>query len=449
MRIAGDGVITGSLLLLYSQEEAQDILRYATGAAHGLLLAWYMAKGALRERIPRMEEEVGAWQEVSQPVPPLYAATRVESEGIVSQRKMMTYEKPNWKDDWETVRSHYEDWWRRQGPVLVINGPSPLETPRVNASRPPDPRDPRQRHTDPEWFASNQRYLLSRSRLLADTLPIAHTDYGCVQLAACFGAEPSFDDHTVWYKDCIKDPDDCPQFALTKKESWWVAYRSVMDSVYEMSNGEYLVGMPAFGSNLDVLAELRGAQDLLYDIVDRPDWVKGKLDEINRAFFVAFDDYYQRIQLADGSSAYAYFHIWGPGKVSQVQCDFAAMISPDMFREFVVPPLKRQCEWLDHSLFHLDGPSCICHLEHLLAIPDLDAVQWTPGAGQPGPGDKKWHGLYERILCAGKSVQILGASVGEAKDILKTFGAKGIYLSVGVSSDAEANDIIGEVDSMR
>lgn len=361
----------------------------------------------------------------------------------------MAYEKPNWKEDWERVRSHYEDWWQRQGPVLVINGLQSLKMPRAGVPKPAEPQSPRQRHTDPEWFASNERHLLSCRPLLADTLPIAHTDYGCVQLAACFGAEPGFDDRTVWYKACIETPDDCPQIRLTKTEPWWMTYRSIMDRVYEVSNGDYLVGMPAFGSNLDVLAELRGTQELLYDLVDRPDWVRQKLEEINQSFFAAFDDYYQRIQLADGSSAYSFFHIWGPGKVSQVQCDFAAMISPDMFLEFVVPPLQLQCAWLDHSMFHLDGPSCICHLEHLLRIPELDAIQWTPGAGQPGTGDRKWYGLYGQILNAGKSVQIPGVNIDEARQILSTFGAKGVYLTVGVSSEAEADAICALVDSMR
>jgi hypothetical protein len=222
-----------------------------------------------------------------------------------------------------------------------------------------------------------------------------------------------------------------------------------MEKVYEVGEGDYLTGMPSFASNLDVLAELRGTQNLLYDLLGEPDWVKEKLGEINESFFVAFDDYYEHIRLSDGSSAYTYFSLWGPGKVSQVQCDFAAMISPDMFREFVVPPLQRQCAWLDHSLFHLDGTSCICHLEHLLAIPELDAVQWTPGAGQPGAGNAQWYSLYERILNAGKSVQILGASVEEANRILDTFGAKGVYLSVHVTSETEADDLIAAVECLR
>lgn len=361
----------------------------------------------------------------------------------------MHYEKPNWKDGWETVQHHYDNWWKRAGPVLVINNPPPLVDARANVSQPLAPCGLRQRHTDPDWFAANQRYRFSRTRFPADNLPIAFTDYGCAQLAACLGSEPQFDDHTVWYKESIDKPEDCPPLTLTKTEPWWRTYRDVMKRVYEISAGDYLVGMPAFGSNLDVLAELRGTQNLLYDLVDRGEWVTQKLEEINQAFFAAFDDYYAIIQLADGSSGFSYFNIWGPGKVSQVQCDFAAMISPDMFQEFVVPPLQRQCAWLDRSLFHLDGPQCICHLEHLLGIPELDAVQWTPGAGQPGAGDRRWYDLYERILGAGKSVQILGASVDEAKQMLKVFGAKGVYLSVNVKTDAEVGDIVAEIESMR
>lgn len=361
----------------------------------------------------------------------------------------MTFDRPRWKDDWEQTTEHYRQWWCQGGPVLTFSGLPPLAEPRDRVQLPPEPSTPRGRHTDPDWFASNQRCSLSHTRFPADNLPIAHTDYGCVQLAAGLGAEPSFDDRTVWYEECVVSPDDYPTLSLTKTERWWLAYKQVMEKVREISRGDFLVGMPAFGSNLDVLAELRGTQNLLYDLVDQPDWVKQKLEEVNQAFFVAFDDYYQYIQLADGASAYAYFHIWGLGKVSQVQCDFAAMISPDMFQRFVVPPLQRQCAWLDHSLFHLDGPSCICHLEHLLAIPELDAVQWTPGAGEPGPGDSKWYGLYEQILSAGKSVQILDTAINEAKDILNAFGAKGVYLGVRANSEAEAADILTEVDSRR
>jgi len=359
------------------------------------------------------------------------------------------YDRPAWKSNWDEARKHYEQWWRREGPVLLILGLPPLDEPRDRTPLPPDPKTNRARHTDPEWFAWNQRLALAERRFPADNLPIAFVEHGCVQLAACFGAEPEFDDRTVWYADCVSDPEAYPPLALTKTEPWWQTYKQIMQRMQELSWGDFLVGMPAFGSNLDVLAELRGTQALLYDLVDRPGWVSRKLEEINQAFFTAYDDYYDCIRLSDGSSAYTFFQLWAPGKVSQVQCDFAAMISPGMFEKFVVPALGRQCAWLDRSLFHLDGPSCICHLTPLLVIPELDAVQWTPGASQPGTGDTQWYHLYERILAAGKSVQILGVNAEQARHILKTFGAKGVFLSVHVTSETEGDSIIDLVESMR
>lgn len=356
---------------------------------------------------------------------------------------------PAWKEDWQDTRKHYCDWWARRGPILTIGGLPPLDPPRPNAPEPPPPENLRQRHLDPEWFARQQRAELARQPLPADNLPIAHVDLGCVQLAACFGSEPEFAETTVWYNECIDDPESVPPLVLTKNEPWYQTYRRVMLEVLRRSNGDFLVGMPAFGSNLDVLAELRGTQNLLFDLIDRPDWVKQKLEEINQSFFIAFDDYYENIALPDGSSAYTFFHLWGNGKVSQVQCDFAAMISPDMFAEFVVPSLQRQCAWLDRSLFHLDGPDCICHLDHLLSIPELDAVQWTPGAGQPGAGDPTWYDLYRRILDAGKCAQVLGVTADEARHVFETFGSAGVYVTAYVEDEAEAEGLTRFVNDLR
>ncbi len=113
-------------------------------------------------------------------------------------------------------------------------------------------------------------------------------------------------------------------------------------------------------------------------------------------------------QSRGGSSAFGAFRIWGPGKTAKVQCDACAMFSPEMFRDFVKPALAEQCAWLDHAIYHLDGTQCICHLDHLLAIDSLRAIEWTPQAGIEGGAHERWFPLYKRILDAGKSVQIMG-----------------------------------------
>ena len=259
--------------------------------------------------------------------------------------------KPLWKEDWEKVREHYVRWWAHVGPVLVFSGLPLLQPTRGDADFPEPAKNLEQRYTDPVWSARNERARLAQMVLPADTLPIARVDYGTVELAACFGAAPRFAESTVWYEPCRLEPEQYGRLLLTKAEKRYRVYRDVMLALVQASGGDFIVGAPNFTPNLDTLMELRGTQNLLFDLIERPEWVKEKLAEINESFFRAFDDYYPHI-LADGGTAFMSFCIWGPGKTSQVQCDFAAMISPAMFREFVVPSLQAQCAWLDHSLFH-------------------------------------------------------------------------------------------------
>ena len=207
----------------------------------------------------------------------------------------------------------------------------------------------------------------------------------------------------------------------------------------ELSRGKYLVGCPDLIENMDVLSSLRGAQTLLMDMVERPEWVEQKIWEINDVWFAAYQRIYDLIKLEDGSSAFGAFYIWGPGKVAKLQCDASAMFSPKMYKRFVVPALTAQCAWLDHSLYHLDGTQAMVHLDALLAIEPLDAIEWTPQAGIETGGNQRWHDLYRRILAAGKSVQVVNVELHEIQPLLDAVGPKGVYMLIQFKDEREAD----------
>ena len=87
----------------------------------------------------------------------------------------------------------------------------------------------------------------------------------------------------------------------------------------------------------------------------------------------------------------------------------------------------------------------------MLALPELDAIQWSPGDGQPGPGSETWFDIYERVLAAGKSLQVqfYKATVADVNRILDTFGSRGVFVGANVTTDEEAEGLIARVDSMR
>jgi hypothetical protein len=132
-----------------------------------------------------------------------------------------------------------------------------------------------------------------------------------------------------------------------------------------------------------------------------------------------------------------------------VQCDAAAMISPAMFQRFVVPALSEQCEWLDYSLFHLDGEHCIRHLEALLSIDALDGIEWTPNPKVPSGGSPAWYGMYRQILDAGKSVQAVGVKPEEVLPLLDAVGGKGMYIMTTFESEAQAEEMAKNVEPYR
>lgn len=110
-------------------------------------------------------------------------------------------------------------------------------------------------------------------------------------------------------------------------------------------------------------------------------------------------------------------------------------MNPAQFKEFVLESLRRQTESLDHTIYHLDGPDAIKHLDALLTLEQLNVIQWTHGAGKP---DGLWEGwyepIYEKALAAGKSLLLFVAD-GEADRwiegidrLVNRFGTRGLFL---------------------
>jgi hypothetical protein len=281
-----------------------------------------------------------------------------------------------------------------------------------------------------------------------DTLPLPDVNVGPGSLALLLGSEPGFSRETVWFEPCIDpvDPESHPPLRLDSANRWLGLHVDTLRECVELGRGKYLVGCPDLIENIDILAAMREPQCLLFDLVERPAWVEEKVREINEAFFEAYQRIYDVIRLPDGSSAFDAFRLWAPGKVAKVQCDASAMFSPEMFAQFVLPALTQQCEWLDFSMFHLDGHQCIQHLDLLLGIEALDAIEWTPDPQVPGGGSPEWYPMYRRILQAGKSVQAIDIKADEVEPLLDAVGPQGMYILTEPLSPPEV-DRISEVAS--
>lgn len=104
----------------------------------------------------------------------------------------------------------------------------------------------------------------------ADILPVAWPDIGTVSLAPYLGAVPRYAESNIWYEPCIACPETQEALRFDATHPACRELEAVVRESVRESRGQYLIGMPAITSNLDVLAELRGAGELMLDLFDRP-----------------------------------------------------------------------------------------------------------------------------------------------------------------------------------
>jgi hypothetical protein len=358
-----------------------------------------------------------------------------------------------WKQNWPETRQHFVDWWNHQGLVITINGISlPVERRHEFIEKPADAASLHAAYTNAEQRAKRNHFALSSQAYPGDTLPISITDIGPGSLALFCGSQPRFSNETVWFDPCMHtctEPENLASIRFDESNTWWIITENILMSCAELAYGKYLVGCPDLIENLDILASLRGTQNVLMDLLDRPHWVEQKIYEINQVWFAAYQRIYEIIALEDGSSAFGAFHLWGPGTTAKVQCDAAAMLSPQLFDTFVLPALTEQCQWLDWSMYHLDGTQAMVHLDSLLSIDALDAIEWTPQAGIESGGRPRWYPLYRKILNAGKSVQAVDIHKDEVLPLLDAIGGKGVYIITHCESMDEAEEILAAVEGYK
>ena len=348
-----------------------------------------------------------------------------------------------WKDDWDQARAALVDWWNGKG--LALHVVSPKDEPWEDFPAPEPALD-----LDQQWLDADHR-LRRQLRQLAGTFhggvafPHYDTNVGPGSLGLFLGAHGELGPETVWYEPCIADPETHPPLRFDPNNAWYRKHVEIIERALEAADGRYVVGMPDLIENLDTYAALRGSEEALFDLVERRECVVRRVREINQAYFEAFDALEALIRTPWGGCGFQAFQIWGPGKTAKLQCDLSCMIGPALFEEVVAPALAEQIAWLDYSLYHLDGTNALQHLDILLSLPGLRAIEWTPQAGRPGGGSPVWYDLYRRIKAGGKSVQAVGVAPNEVLALIDAVGPEGLFIMTWTPTEREARELLRRV----
>ena len=306
------------------------------------------------------------------------------------------------EDRWKRVEEIYGKWWghtlgRPLAGVVVVKDeyPVPPKLPFITQANSLD------LNIAPEQIVDRFEAELSRYEFYGDAFPMINMDmFGPGILAAFLGAEADNSTGRIWFRPCVQKELGEYTFSLDEDNVWWKRLREIYRIAAERFGGNVIMGMTDLGGVMDVLSTFRPGELLLYDLFDCPQDVARQHAAVSELWMQAYEGLCPRN--ARGYTDWS--TLFSKEKSYVVQCDFAYMIGNDMFEEFVAPDLRACCAALPHAIYHLDGQGELKHLDSLLRIPELDAVQWIPGEGSPSA--EHWTDIYERIIAAGKGVQI-------------------------------------------
>lgn len=299
--------------------------------------------------------------------------------------------------------------------------------------------------TEPEQNYQRLITWFENTYFAGEALPVTYVNWGAMAMAGMFGSLAQFNKTSVWYPAVISSWDAWQWNFDPATDPTWNSILAIMDRLIAGAPGNYLVGHPELGNGADVLSLMRGMDQLALDLLLYPEQVKQGVDFISDWWVALMEKAHLMTAEINAGSVLAWMGLWAPGRVDQIACDFSSVISPAMFKEFFVPEIVKMGNWCEYGVYHLDGPACMKHmLDPLLEIPQIKAIQFTPGTGAPPTFTEAYIPRYRHILESGRNLYLL-VQPAEVEKILAELPPEGLFMRTYVNSAEEADDLLRKV----
>lgn len=344
-----------------------------------------------------------------------------------------------YKPDFEEARNHWEAFWNHE----IIDRPClSVVAPKEGHKIPPGP--PYMDGWNGDFAEAVARWEARASHLYyaGDAIPYIEPSFGPDQFGAFLGADLQRSEgaynSTSWAVPFVKNWEDVLPIRLDHDNPWWKKMLEFMRVAGKMSEGKFLVGMLDLHSNMDALASIREPQDLCMDLLDCPELIHQAMKNVRMLYPVIYEALYEAGNMK-GRGTIGWCSFYSPVRFAMTQCDFAIMLSPKIFDEFILTALTDESDYLDHSIYHYDGIGSLRHLNSVLSIKSLDGIQWVPGAGNKP--QYLWTDLLIQIQNAGKSLHIT-ASPDQIKELHKVLKPEFVFYDTGARNEKEADELI-------
>ncbi|MBN2132426.1 MAG: hypothetical protein JW741_23190 [Sedimentisphaerales bacterium] len=299
------------------------------------------------------------------------------------------------------------------------------------------------------WFDTEQvvsRFIESirQRRFLAESFPIYWPNLGPDVFAAFYGCDLTFGEVTSWSRPVLKSWQDLDNLQIDLNSEYFRKIEELTLHALERCDGRFLVGYTDLHPGMDCVLAWRGMEQLCYDLIDAPDEVRRGVQAAGKDFRLVFD-HFDFLLKTHGQSSVCWMEIPSLATFHVPSCDFATMMSPKQFASLALPAIQDEIKHTTHNVFHLDGKGVARHVDAILDLPRIQAIQWAQGMGEDQP-IMQWIPLLKRIRAAGKSV-IVDLQKHELEDFIAEMPPEGLFLWIAENDESQQREIIKRLEN--
>ena len=337
--------------------------------------------------------------------------------------------------DFPAIARRYNAWWA----CACTDRPIFIGSANANPARPITKRL-ELLHRPEEWFAAKLQDLRQTHRV-GDALPHIRADFGPVLIGGFLGGTIEFGSDTTWTHPFINDDwSNAPDWQLRDDHPLLQRFRQLTELGAQDCAGRYLVCTPDLGGSADVLLNLRGSSALCLDVIEQPDRVRGAIEAIYPAWERAFAELYQ-IATAHNAGLIHWLGLWASRPYMIPACDFNFLIGPAEFEKICLPDIAKQAATAGRAVFHLDGPGAARHIDALLQVPELQAIQFVPGEGTPSA--LPWVPMFRKIQAAGRALYVV-CPTDEVLALCAALRPEGLAINCWPATPQAADDLFAQ-----
>lgn len=254
-------------------------------------------------------------------------------------------------------------------------------------------------------------------------------------LEAMLGARVQVGDEAIWALEGGFEYADLDALDLSSDNPWRRKYLEFVAALNNRFRDRCPVGQPILRGVSDMIAALRGASQMVFDLYDHQEQFRrlaGRCTDLLIALLAEqqgitgpFAGGYEVEQLA----------LWAPGRIIRMQEDGSAFFSPSLYVQHLQREDERQASSFPYSVIHLHSSSLFL-LDAILNVESLKCIQINKDVG--GMEVSGMLPFFKKVQQRGKRLLIRGKlDHGDLTLLRSELSPNGLYLQIVVESPAE------------